>query len=263
MMVNVSEYFITKLSFRDEQDLIRDVQAFEFDGSVLSEGEDRQRHWMVNRSAEGSQISTLTRNEKGKWGRGGVFTLNSGLYSWDRVLPKNLPKRKTFVSYYHHDDQRYRGLFENLFGDLAVSKSVEAGDIDADNSDEYCKQLIQQDFLSDTTVLVVLIGPKTKCRKHVDWEISGALNVKVGETHAGLLGLILPPHPNFGSDKASYDLMPARLADNFKTGYALVADWTADRVRLQSLLELAFDYRSSRSDKRDNSRIQMRRDTCE
>ena len=113
----------------------------------------------------------------------------------------NDTKRKSFVSYYHKDNQDDRTKFENLFGDLIVSKSVEDGDIDSDNSDGYIKQLIQKDFLADTTVLVVLIGQKTKCRMHVDWEISGALNLKIGDNNAGLLGIILPSHSDYGTKK--------------------------------------------------------------
>ena len=135
-------------------------------------------------------------------------------------------------------------------------------DIDGEN-DEYIKQLIQKGYLHDTTVLVVLIGNKTKCRKHVDWEISGALNFKVGDTYAGLLGLKLPSHPDFGTGQATYDLLPARFADNFKTGYAIIRDWTEDTVKIQSYIELAFDNRTCKSDKRTNSRTQMKDDTCQ
>ncbi len=178
-------------------------------------------------------------------------------------VPQNSTCHKTFVSYYHDDDQEYRTKFENLFGDLIVSKSVEDGDIDSDNSHEYIKQLIQKEYLSDTTVLVVLIGPKTKCRMHVDWEISGALNLKVGGNNAGLLGIKLPGHPDFGTGKHSYNLLPDRLSDNLKTGYAIIRDWTDDRILMQSYIEEAFANRSAKADDRVNSRIQMPKDTCE
>src|SRR2546426_3884279 len=42
--------------------------------------------------------------------------------------------------------------------------------------------------------ILVLVGPKTKCRKHVDWEISAGLNKKVGG-YSGLLGVLLPGFP--------------------------------------------------------------------
>lgn len=53
--------------------------------------------------------------------------------------------------------------------------------------------------MADTTVLVVLVDPKTKCRMHVDWEISSALSTKVGDS--GLLGILLPSHPDYGKEK--------------------------------------------------------------
>jgi hypothetical protein len=115
--------------------------------------------------------------------------------------------------------------------------------------------------LCDTTVLVVLIGPKTKYRKHVDWEISGALNLKVGDKFAGLLGIKLPTHPDYGTGQTTYDLIPGRLADNFKSGYAVIRDWTEDRVKMQEYIEHAFANRTTNAENRENSRIQMSNNT--
>lgn len=258
------EYFVTKLSFREDGQLIRDVTVYEYDGESLDNGSTQSRQWMVNKVTAGYQISIMTPNPdvQNNWKRHDPFTYNGGYFSWGFKLPLNETKRKTFVSYYHHDNQDDRKKFENLFGDLIVSKSVEDGDIDSKNSDEYIKQLIQKDYLADITVLVVLIGPKTKCRMHVDWEISGALNLKVGESNAGLLGIKLPGHPDFGTGKHNYDLLPARLSDNLKSGYAIIRDWTDDRVKMQSYIEEAFEKRFSMADKRTNSRIQMDKDNC-
>lgn len=259
------EYLVTKLSFREDGQLIRDVTVYEYDGQNLDNGATQNRQWLVNMVTLGYQISVMTPNAaaKGKWIRGNPFTYEGGYFKWPIKLPLNNTKRKTFVSYYHKDDQENRTKFENLFGDMIVSKSVEYGDIDTGNSHEYIKQLIQKEYLSDTTVLVVLIGPKTKCRMHVDWEISGALNLKVGDSNTGLLGILLPSHPDYGTGNATYDLMPSRLSDNFKTGYAIIRDWTDDRVKMQSYIEEAFAKRSSMADKRTNSRIQMDKNTCE
>lgn len=251
--MSTKEYFVTKLSFREEEKLIKDVYAYEYDGAELSEGENRQRHWMVNRTLEGSQISIMKPNDKGVWQRGEPFSFTNNLFSWEHQLPQNLSKRKTFVSYYHHDDQLYREKFENLFGDLLISKSVNDGDIDADNSDEYIKQLIQNDCLADTTVLIVLIGSNTKFRKHVDWEISGALSYKVGDKYAGLLGLFLPTHPSYGLQNYIPDSIPKRLYKNHKSGYAILRDWTEDRVKLQEYIELVFA-------KRDNDKLIVNRE---
>jgi len=262
-MTNNIEYFVTKLTFREDEDLIKDVFVYESDGHNLSDGEVHPRHWLVNRTEMNSQISTMKRNEKGKWIRGDVFTYTDGLYRWNSRIPENIAKRKAFVSYYHRDDQAYRERFENLFGDLVISKSVIDGDINSDNSAGYIKELIQKEYLLDTTVLIILIGAKTRYRKHVDWELAGALNYKIGDKYAGVLGLFLPSHPNYGSDKYMSDLVPGRLSANFKSGYAIARDWTDDRVTMQGYIENAFAKRSE-SDKIINLSIpQMQRNTGE
>jgi hypothetical protein len=257
-----ADYCITKLSLT-ENGLIHNILFYKDLGESLdSEALEKNRNWMVQQVENGKTFCSIKRNDLGKWNKIGDLSYDGNLFSWF-IVPKNITRRKTFVSYYHHDNQDDRTKYENLFGDLIVSKSVKDGDIDSDNSDEYIKQLIQKEYLSDTTVLVVLIGPKTKCRMHVDWEISGALNLKVGDSNAGLLGIKLPGHPDFGTGKHNYDLLPARLSDNLKTGYAIIRDWTDDRVKMQSYIEEAFANRTAMADKRTNSRIQMDKGTCE
>lgn len=256
-----ADYCISKLSLT-ENGLIDNILFYKDLGESLdSEALEKNRNWMVQQVENGKTFCSIKRNDLGKWNKIGDLSYDGNIFSWF-IVPQNITRRKTFVSYYHHDNQEDRTKFENLFGDLIVSKSVEDGDINSDNSDEYIKHLIQNDYLADTTVLVVLIGLKTKCRKHVDWEISGALNLKVGDNNAGLLGIKLPGHPDFGTGKHNYDLLPARLSDNLKTGYAIIRDWTDDRVKMQSYIEEAFSNRTSMTDKRTNSRIQMDEDTC-
>lgn len=89
------------------------------------------------------------------------------------------------------------------------------------------------------------------------------MNYKVGDKYSGLLGLILPNHPDFGADKATYSLMPARLADNFRSEYAVIRDWTDDRTKMQDYIELAFEKRNTHSDNIDNSLKQMIKNTNE
>jgi hypothetical protein len=259
------EYFVTRLSFREDCQLIRDVTVYEFDDESLDNGTIQNRQWLENKITTGYKISVMTPNpnEQDKWIRGNPFTYEGGYFKWPFKLPLNGTIRKTFVSYYHKDDQDSRTKFENLFGDLIVSKSVEDGDIDSDNSDEYIKQLIQKEYLSDTTVLVVLIGPKTKCRMHVDWEISGAISSRVGG-NSGLVGILLPNHPDYGEGK-NYNAVniPKRLAANLDSGYAKLHDWTDDRIKMQQYIENAFIGKSETEKIRNKSIPQMDKDTCE
>lgn len=256
------EHFISKLSFDAKGEYIQDVFAYEYDGTVLEPLDNKVRSWLVFRKTEGSTVSSLFKNEAGEWVRGDVFRYENNLFTWGRALPKNIAKHKVFVSYYHFDDQYYRDRFEQLFGDLIVSKSVNDGDIDAQNSHDYVKKLIQNEYLHDTTLIIVLVGPKTKCRMHVDWEISGALNYKVGDRHAALLALKLPAHPDYGTGSHTYDLLPGRLADNLRAGYARIDDWTEDRVKMQNLIEEAFARRDN-DQLITNGRLQMTANTCD
>ncbi len=253
------EYFISKLS-KNENGLIDSVYVYSHHENESKDLGSINRVQLLKLKQK-NKISTIHKDSNGKWRRGKEIRYENNLFSWDKNLPINKVKRKTFISYYHADDQYYKEKFKKLFGDLIVNKSVEKNDIDSDNSDEYIKKLIQKDYLADTTVLVVLIGINTRHRMHVDWEISGALNLKVGDKYSGLLGIILPNHSDFGSEDATIDLLPARFADNLKSGYAVIRDWTENRVKMQEYIELAFTNRISKSLKRNNSRIQMKIDT--
>lgn len=257
-----ADYCVTKLSLT-VGGMINNVLLYKDLGESLDNEEiERKRDWLVQQVNNGKTFCSIKRNDNGRWDNIGNMSYDGNIFTW-HIVPQNIARRKTFVSYYHKDDNKYRAKFENLFGDLIIGKSVEDGDIDSDISDEYIKQLIKKDYLKDTTVLVVLIGPNTKCRKHVDWEISGALSSRVGG-NSGLIGILLPTHPDYGIGKKwSAENLPKRLAANIESGYAKLFDWTDDRVMLQCWIEDAFSMKS-KTEKIVNSTIsQMKRNTCE
>ena len=266
----MTDYGITKITFNDKG--IETISCAEIDSFKRQVGDfqTHDRNWFKQMLRYGKTFCKLSKNKSGTY----TILNDSVEYSPLRdiislggqgatKLPQNITKRKTFLSYYHKDEQ-YKKYFENLFDDLIVNKSVQKGDIDSDNSDEYIKQLIQKEYLYDTTVLVVLLGAKTKHRKHVDWEISGALNYKVGDHYAGLLGIVLPTHPDYKKPinqrfKINY---PKRFVENYVSGYAVMIDWTEDRVFMQNAIEKAFRQRAN-NDKRRNNIPQMQRNTGE
>jgi len=258
-----ADYLISKEKWIPNTKRIESFLVHPDNEDTVGNGTERNRNWVVQKLSSGYTFKSIYKTENGKWSCGGSVTLNqNGSLSWSDDLPLILTKRKTFVSYYHKANQSYKDEFINLTSDLIINKSVNDGDISSDVSDEYIKQLIQKGYLSDTTVLIVLLGQKTKCRKHVDWEISGALNLKVGDNYAGLLGLKLPGHPDYGTGRYTYSEQPARLTDNLKSGYAVIRDYTTDRKKIQNYIELAFKNRNNKSDKRINSRIQLDRNLC-
>ncbi|WP_342327622.1 TIR domain-containing protein [Pedobacter sp. FW305-3-2-15-E-R2A2] len=257
-----TDFCVSKLTLNENGMIDSIIYREDLVDTLSANSMEQSRDWMVNKILEGKTFCSIKKVDDGKWHYIGNFSYDGKIFEWFKI-PKNLPKRKTFKSYYHYEDQDYKEKFKNLFDDLIIHKSVEDGDIDADNSDAYIKQLIRQGYLNDTTVLIVLIGPNTKHRKHVDWEISGALNYKVGDKYSGILGLKLPNHPDYATGSHSYDLLPARLSDNLKSDYAIIRDWTDDRIKMQEYIELAFERRDTHLTKIDNTRKQMTENTNE
>lgn len=82
------EYFVTRLSFRVDGQLIRDVTVYEYDGESLDNGATQNRQWMVNKITAGYQISVMTPNpnEQDKWIRGNPLPMKvvilSGLLNY-------------------------------------------------------------------------------------------------------------------------------------------------------------------------------------
>ena len=182
---------------------------------------------------------------------------------------KQPEKHKVFVSF-HHADQAYRDKFDELFGAHFISVSVDPGDIDPDNNDEYTKHLIQDDNISQSSVTFALYGANTRKRKHVDWEIYGALSDKVGG-HKGLVVMLLPGFPQAPYNSAGqydpsliYPYLHPRTAANLKNGYADLYFWPGlytnyagvREVPMPNIIEAAFQKRDTHSDLIDNSHPQ-------
>jgi hypothetical protein len=169
-------------------------------------------------------------------------------------------RHKVFVSYHHKNDQFYRDQFEKLLTDtdIAVIRSVQIGEIDDQNlSDERIRQVIRDQYLRDPTVTIVLIGTETLNRKHVDWEIGSSIRRTEKNPRAGLLGIILPTHPDYYTGKFTPGLIPPRLYDNFECGYAKIYNWTSNSTSIQEWIHDAFEARNQTDP--DNSRPSFRR----
>lgn len=140
------------------------------------------------------------------------------------------PRRKVFLSYHHEEDQWYKDLFLHFRRDDVVDKSVGDGDIDSDDLKvETTRQYIRDDFIADATVTIVLIGRCTWRRKHVDWEIGSSLRDTDKNRRCGLMGILLPTHPDFAKrwQEVNPRLLPPRFADNWggPTSFARLHKW--------------------------------------
>lgn len=167
-------------------------------------------------------------------------------------------KHKVFISFYHRDDQRYKNYIDQYLSSNIINKSVMDGEYDTDNSDLYIKRLIREDKVSDSSVVVVLVGPNTRKRKHVDWEIYAGLRASVSG-NSGLVGVLLPEFPLTSDGRYYTKDLPGRLGDNVDSGYANLYTWNNFVNNFDSIINTAFDNRISRKSKIDNSRAQMQR----
>lgn len=168
-------------------------------------------------------------------------------------------RHKVFISF-HHEDQSYKNWFVHMMGGNIVDRSIEDGDIDDDNlPTDTIRQKIRDEFIRDATVTVVLIGPCTWQRKHVDWEIGSSLRKTRSNSRCGLLGILLPNHPDLGKSSYSPNRIPPRLADNCngEDRYASVYDWRRAPSTIRTWIHEAFERRDGTPP--DNSRPQFRK----
>ncbi len=205
-------------------------------------------------------------------------------------------RHKVFISYYHHDDQKYKDfLISKTFVDtdwkvksIFDDYSVRDGDIDDSNmNDEQIRVKIRDEYIKDATVMILLVGPNTKKRKHVDWEIHGAMFNTEKNPKMGILVINLPEisqwfracseeereiiAPNatwYSLDtrkeyEERYPYMPDRIIDSFLKGSEIaVVNWNSiqdDPIKLMKLIDYAFErrngieYDNSRKLRRNNS----------
>jgi hypothetical protein len=160
-------------------------------------------------------------------------------------------KPRVFVSYHHDNDQRgYDSLvqfFANTY-DLVTDRSLKES-IDSDNVD-YVMQTIRENFITGTSLTIVLCGPETWKRKYVDWEIKATLD----KEHA-LLGLQLP---TLVAGSNGLVIIPARLHDNIQSGFAHWAGWVTEPTAFASAIQVARS-RSNNTRSIINSRDMMGR----
>lgn len=155
------------------------------------------------------------------------------------------PRHRVFISF-HHDDQKYKDWFVQMMGEDIVDESVGDGDInDRNTSTETIRQRIRDNFIRDATVTIVLIGPCTWQRKHVDWEIGSSLRKTRRNPRCGLLGILLPNHPDYRKERCNPRLMPPRLAINCKgtNPYASIYRWSNQPTDIRSWIDDAFKRR--------------------
>ena len=119
-------------------------------------------------------------------------------------MVNQIPKHKVFISF-HEQDIEYKESFVRMMGRRIVDRSVDTGSIDDTGlKTTTVRQKIRDEYIRDASVTIVLIGPCTWQRKHVDWEIGASLRKTKRNSRCGLLGILLPNHRDF--QRPTYNL---------------------------------------------------------
>jgi hypothetical protein len=163
-------------------------------------------------------------------------------------------RHKCFVSY-HVADINEVTTFLDDYGTEFIPRSVgvtEEDDFVDSTDDDYIKRRIREEYLTDSTVTIVLLGRCTWSRKFVDWELSSSLRNDSANHRSGLLAIPLPSRNNTAT-------LPDRVRDNWVQGdaaksYACYRAYPSSTAGLRGDIEDAFVARISKSDKVDNSR---------
>ena len=143
------------------------------------------------------------------------------------MTTNQVPRHKVFISF-HEQDIDHKKRFVSMMGKRIVDRSVDTGNIDDTGlKTTTVRQKIRDDYIADATVTIVLIGPCTWQRKHVDWEIGSSIRKTKKNPRCGLVGILLPNHPNYGKRAFNHRLIPPRLADNCDGDdpYAVIYRW--------------------------------------
>ena len=196
----------------------------------------------------------------------------------------NSVQHKVFISYHHKNDQFYKDTLSE-FGErkgIFIDMSVDSGDISDDLDDQAIRRKIRDEYLRDSTVIIVLVGTETKTRKHIDWEIYSSMYDGSVNKQLGVLVIQLPStQPSFytaphgDKEKTSiyptsstweaitgrqkyeerYPYLPARIIDNLaqpavkisvtQWDYITNRDEILDENKIKVLIDLAFQAKSS------------------
>lgn len=193
----------------------------------------------------------------------------------------NIARHRVFISYYHHDDQRYKDYLikmqefnietmqmQSIFEDFSVHEN----EIDDTGlSSEQIRCIIRDEYIKDATVLILLCGENTKKRKHIDWELHAAMYDSPANRQMGIIVINLPTIKqgirasseeekpllsdfgqwysieNRAEFEVQYPYMPSRIIDNFVKGVPItVVEWSRIENHptiLKQLIDNAFNRR--------------------
>ncbi len=179
--------------------------------------------------------------------------MNSPLFDYLNSFTPS--KRKVFVSFHHKNDQPWFDYFKQKFSDqyeVFMDKSIGETQVRSDDP-EYVNRAIREDYITGSSITIVLIGAETHKRKYIDWEIYSTLHLE----HA-LLGISLPTAQRTYEGKI---IVPDRLHVNVQRNYAHFIEWVDNAVLLKQNIEIALN-KSTNKQLLDNNLEKMTRNSA-
>ena len=160
---------------------------------------------------------------------------------------------------YDSADEYWRVRFDDVFAHEFAYRFVRPDAVPDEGGEFYGRELHDKGYLTPETVALVLIGPKTYSSKKVDWEVAAALD-NGGTRPAGLIAVRLPSHEDYQKTSVNPRRIPQRIADNLRSGYIKIFDWTESHRELESRLYGALRDAKSRAHLIQNTRDLLERD---
>lgn len=159
---------------------------------------------------------------------------------------------RVFISHHHEDDNQVKKFVDEFSKRYGIFETEIVGpyydtEINSDNPD-YIMKVIRENYLTNSTVTIVMIGEETWKRKYVDWEIASTLRDDPINKRSGLIGIFLPGLNSLNTK------IPERLQDNVNTGYAKLYTYPFSPFNLDKWIEDAFERKEKEGYLVDNSR---------
>ena len=143
-----------------------------------------------------------------------------------------------------------------MFIPKVIGLSEEDDFVDSYDTD-YVMDAVREQYLTDSTVTIVLLGRCTWSRRFVDWEVYSTLRNDKLNRRSGLMAIVLPSIAN-----AYQGRQQARVGDNVKgengdAGYARWWVYPSSGQGLRQWIEIAYEARSAKASLIDNTRGRM------
>ncbi|MCP4394721.1 MAG: hypothetical protein GY804_10720 [Alphaproteobacteria bacterium] len=162
------------------------------------------------------------------------------------------PKHQAYLSYDVDKDGRYVDrLLASLHEYVDFFSEGPLDDPSKSHDAEYVTKQIREKHLKWSSATIVLCGEDTFKKKKIDWEIHATLQNK-----QALMGVILPSAEKAHNGKV---IVPERLMDNVKSGYATCIGWSTNPNYIRKHLNSALERREN-TFLIKNSRIKMIKD---